>query len=510
MRGSGSARVKGGTLQNIVIEGRLAVANGDNLNLRGTITNNGLLQVASNGADTSSLILQGDTTLTGSGETVLGGTPIGGSIFSLAPGGGNTRLTLLDHTLRGSGSISSLKMTNQGRIVAEGAGGLDLALTDAPDSLLNTGGVIEIADGSALGVLTGTVSGGIIRGFQTSTLSGGTLRDLTLEGNLIVPDENQLIVSGMIINNGTLTLDDQGRTSHLLVNGEATLAGSGKTLMPSTQTSIFGSAIVPVALAPGSGLIIAAGHTLQGGGLVAMGRFVNEGSVIVDTKIGMHFDGFAADEVLVNRGRLRIENDSEMSVQLGSGAPNYLDGDPYTMRQDAAGASTEVFGKLTVKELELQAGVLRGTGEIVGDVINSGGTIIVGASPGKLSIDGDLVLGTGSELQLEINGDQPGVSHDWLAVTGDIALGGLLRIAFGYTPAAGTNFLLLSSETGFISGAFDTVVATGADVVVRYGAQGVSVTAVPVPGSILLLASGLLGLLPRLRADLGSLNAGSP
>ena len=70
------------------------------------------------------------------------------------------------------------------------------------------------------------------------------------------------------------------------------------------------------------------------------------------------------------------------------------------------GAGGELFS--STDPLTLTGGVLKGTGEVKGDVVNNGGTIRPGASPGTLNVDGDFTQGSGGTLEIEVDGEGAG------------------------------------------------------------------------------------------------------
>lgn len=78
-------------------------------------------------------------------------------------------------------------------------------------------------------------------------------------------------------------------------------------------------------------------------------------------------------------------------------------------------------------------------------VINNGGLISPGFSPGILTINGSLHQAAG-RIVLEIGGGQPGVTHDQLVITGDFDFtGGVIELIFteGFAPLAGQTFELI-------------------------------------------------------------------
>jgi hypothetical protein len=97
------------------------------------------------------------------------------------------------------------------------------------------------------------------------------------------------------------------------------------------------------------------------------------------------------------------------------------------------------------------SGVLRGKGTIDGDVVNEGGTVSPGASPGALHVGGDYLQGPLGKLALEIAGPTAGTEYDVLDVSGDVTLAGEVEITLvaGYVPAEGTRFNLIAYDGTF-------------------------------------------------------------
>lgn len=96
-----------------------------------------------------------------------------------------------------------------------------------------------------------------------------------------------------------------------------------------------------------------------------------------------------------------------------------------------------------------QSGTLSGTGEILGDVLVDGGTLIPGDSPGVLSISGDLDQAAGL-LEFEIGGPMAGLDHDQLVVGGVASLRSVVRFEFidGFTPSPGQLFQMVAAGDG--------------------------------------------------------------
>jgi hypothetical protein len=146
--------------------------------------------------------------------------------------------------------------------------------------------------------------------------------------------------------------------------------------------------------------------------------------------------------------------------------------------------------------------VLRGSGTVIGQVVNSGGTVDPGDSPGILTVQGGYMQDVNASLRAEIGGSLPGVNHDRLVVTGTAVLGGALQIALigGFQPTIGTQFTILTAAS--VTGAFTQVAPCNA-FQVSYTPNSVVVTVVGVSLPADLNCDGVVN-----GADLGVLLAG--
>ncbi len=143
-------------------------------------------------------------------------------------------------------------------------------------------------------------------------------------------------------------------------------------------------------------------------------------------------------------------------------------------------------------------GVLAGNGTVVGNIINSGGVIAPGLSPGVLTIDGDFLMDRG-QLLIEIAGLAPGL-FDTLAVSGLIDIsGGDIFFDFldGFVPSLGFTVPFLSAGGG-ISIADSVTFGFGGlgagyefEIDRTSGAFITRATPVPEPETLALLALGL-------------------
>jgi T5SS/PEP-CTERM-associated repeat protein len=117
-----------------------------------------------------------------------------------------------------------------------------------------------------------------------------------------------------------------------------------------------------------------------------------------------------------------------------------------------SGSLVSVGGTLTVGSL----GTVKGSGSISG-IVQNGGTVAPGASPGILTFNGSYAQTPAGKLQIEIGGTTPGTGYDQLTVSGAVTLGGTLQVSLinSFAPALGNRFDIL--DWGSRTAAFSTV-----------------------------------------------------
>jgi len=111
----------------------------------------------------------------------------------------------------------------------------------------------------------------------------------------------------------------------------------------------------------------------------------------------------------------------------------------------------------------IHGGRLAGNGLIEANVALNGGTLAPGNSPGAITINGNLTMGSQSVLEFELGGATPTNGHDFIDVNGVFTAGGRLSLLFlnGFQNAVDTNGLTLVTANSAIVGAF-TNAANGA------------------------------------------------
>ena len=146
---------------------------------------------------------------------------------------------------------------------------------------------------------------------------------------------------------------------------------------------------------------------------------------------------------------------------------------------------------------------LKGNGTVNGFVNVLGGTVSPGESPGTLTV-GDMTFGSGSTLNIELNGATAGL-FDVLNSTGALTVqpGSSLAVSLGYAPMAGDSFDIMN--WGSESGMFDTLSLPSLPGGLTWDSSNLytngSIAVVPEPATMLMLiiAAGLCLMFKRTR-----------
>ena len=200
---------------------------------------------------------------------------------------------------------------------------------------------------------------------------------------------------------------------------------------------------------------------------------VNSGTVVVDA-VGQHAGVL---KIAANSG-----NTAQLNVTAGWLLVNdavVIGGTPTsvaTLNLSGGVLDTALLSKGANGEFNFTGGVLHAD-TVNFDLVNNGGTLAPGHSPGITTVLGNLQLNSGT---LDIELAPPGI-NDFVSVTGDIVLGGELsvRLVDGYVPNSGDVFTILSGLLGSaVSGTFDNLGPNGR-ILVEDGAGSFQVTIGP-------------------------------
>ena len=249
----------------------IQVSNGQQLTLLGTVINNSAINLNSTGAATNLRIGSPIVTLKGTGAIRL--TNNGSNqIFGNNPA---PELINQTNTISGAGQLGAASMTfendalvdfnqtaalvlntasnltiNLGTMQSTGKGGL-VILNTVVD---NAGGMIQALPlGSHVDLNNSTIQGGTLNTANTgviqttggnSALDGITFGLLNINGTVVVNDQTNLYLSGVINNKGTIAesqLSNGGSTNIRIASQTVTLQGGGKLTMSNNGLNqIFG------------------------------------------------------------------------------------------------------------------------------------------------------------------------------------------------------------------------------------------------------------------------------
>ena len=474
---TGTTTISGGTLQvgnggatgslgagNIVNNAALVFDRSDDITVGNTISGNG------------SLTKQGAGRLTLSGaNTYSGATHIDAGVLLLTGanlGNGAGAVTVA----AGAALELAFAATPVNPMTISGAGsGAGAVVGVGANSSLD--GTITLAADAAIGV-TGSnilnIGGNVVLGANTLTLSGAGTRFVT--GNIsgtggLTHAEGMTLFSGtgtylgpttltggtMVIRGGT-AIQDQGavivNAGTLRVNLSETvgsIAGAGAIQIDTSQTLTTGGNNATTSV---SGVITGAGGlTKQGSGTLTLtgnnsytgATTITGGTLSLGNMGGTGALAAASDITINSAGTLELaRNDSVTIANTISGAGRIaVSGGGTTI---LSGASTGFAGALDVTNGTARVtgslgtgatvtvgatGILQGTGTIGGNVtVQDGGTLAAGASPGVLTVAGDLVLSSGSISAFELGAANITGStlNDLVIVTGNLTLDGLLNL----------------------------------------------------------------------------------
>ncbi len=363
----------------------------------------------------------GSATLTlGSGITVETGPAGYGTIATPITSSG-----LIHARDGGTIQLQNLALTNRGELRASGASTILFPIIAGTTQFDNAGGRITVESGS----LVTLSSAGVSR--NAAVITGGLIDgsgEIRNEGIAYFVSTAQAPMSM-----GAVRIKGRGSTDTVF-RGNLTLAGT--RLTPADDRAGFGT---------------------------YPSYFHAEGSVFLDGYGAVEFgnNGFQVENVLNAAAGSSWNLGSGVDIRVPAGAIGELRG-----TINAAGAidvNADLFitsGTTTI----LPGGKLTGGGTVhissPGALVNAG-SVKPGNSPGRLTINGNLVNTAGANIELELAGMAAG-QFDVLEVRGRITLAGSLDIALlnGYIPSQTQSFLLISATNGF-AGSFDNLIVDG-------------------------------------------------
>ena len=324
--------------------------------------------------------------------------------------------------------------------------------------------------------------------------------------------DSTLTVSGNLTNDGAVVVEQLGSlATWSLDNFASVLVTNGGAY--STETVINDGRIEVV----GAGATWTASDVVTNHGEIDIGPQGSASIATLDNEASAVITAATVDTVVAtNHANASLALVDGAALTVGELALNagtlHIDATSVLMSgsfQQTAGSTVIDGGTLGATfpdGVAFVGGALRGSGTLDANLFVGGNAVIApGLIPGAIGhfdILGDLLL-TGGELLLDLASTAPG-DFDRLAVSGDIFLGGTLRIALGggIALAVGDYFVVLTGDT--VNGLFDAIFlpALGGNLVFQVingdDYVRVAVAAVPLPAPLLLLFAGC-GLLSLVR-----------
>lgn len=328
-----------------------------------------------------------------------------------------------------------------------------------------SGGTLIVSQSVSIGNGTG--------GTGTFNLNKGTLLNVNTLNNSFTGTLNNsgtldIYTGGTLTNAGVLQNHTGGTlNNHGTLNNSGTMSNQGTLSNSGMLSNKLGAIIVNSGKLDNSGMLNNESVIINNGNFINAGSFINTGSVV--------------------------------------GAGDFT---------QAAGSS-QIDGIFVQSQINIQSGSLFGNGQITSPVVKTDGIVQGGASgtPGKLSINGKFIMGSGGTLQELINSS---ISFSSLNVSGSAQLGGILDIvpSMSFSFAAGQTFTIADFTPGGLTGQFAHVdiggfIGNGSGVNIggglyikalynnSLGDVQLQVEAVPEPAEslMMLMGLGLMGFL---------------
>ena len=405
-----------------------------------------------------------------------------------------------DASVYSGASLSAPAFNNQGTVTVNDGGTLILTAPAGQTAYFNNDGGITVGNSSGADlVLNGNGSAfdlGSVAGTGSLTLNNGFVSG-TYGTEILINDTGHTIQGSGVIENLTF------------VNNGTLQANSGDLLhvmAPVSFTNFNGGTLAGGSYVMNNGTIQIDPLGQTGGEITTLGDGATPTSVILNGASAAMTDGsginaFALATINANAS-LTIANGYNMTTpgnltNAGTLKVGTLTGAPSTLTINSGGTGT-----LTNNT----GGVIYGTGNIVGNVNNVGGTVSAAdpGTPDTLTITGNYTQGAGGTLIIDITGANAG-QYSVLDVTGMASLGGTLDIDFlnGFTPAPGEMFPFLTygslnpSDDNFSSVDFGNCPNCAMSV---FGPNGAAFEpagpggSVPEPSALILLGTALLGI----------------
>ena len=369
-------------------------------------------------------------------------------------------------------------LINQGRRWHEQDTWRDLAgqpgIPGAKDlALVGSGTVLVTENVSVFAVVLdhGTI-GGNVPDVQLSilgliTINGGQVDQIGLTidrfGACALTGDDDVVMTGTVTNFGTFKiLGNGGITGKEGTPSRATTQAGGieSVAVPSGPFDFIGAIVRNVGnflFKPPKKASSSSSKTASRKQVVTVSNFRNEGTLKFLSDDGAGLIGHDGATIITHDGASIITHDGA-SIKIQGRTSNASSN---VRAATAAAAYTQASGETDlsfiriIAPVNLDGGVIIGSGVIEGDVINNGGFISPGHSAGVIHVTGSYSQGANGSLVLEVggaNGNAVVPEFDQLQISGSATLGGnlVLKTINGFTPDPNATFVPLgySSANG--------------------------------------------------------------
>lgn len=526
------AGLTGGTT---ISAGTLSIANDDYL-AAGTLTlNGGTLTITGATTIDNAIAVSSASTISATANATLSGALSGANTLTKS---GASTLTLAGTN---SSHFGALNITAGGVTLSGGS-----ALGDTSAVTLSSGTTLTVSSAEAIGSLTGAgsvvLNGALtIGGDNTSTTYTGVISGAS---GLTKVGSGTQTLTGANSFTGTTTVSAGGLTvgfGGALGNGSAVTVSSGATLTSNAASLALGSLAGAGAVSFGANTLTSGSNntsTTFSGAISGSGTFGKAGSGVL-TLSGANSGSSAA--ILVNGGALAVASDGNLTsgtvtlqnsnlritgattidndIVLSGGSGGIVADATATVSGVISGGSllaksgtgtltltgtntysgitNVVAGTMIVDgSLSATSGVIVSSGATLGGsgsifassstntlTVQSGSTLAPGGSgAGTLTINGNLVMNSGSTLALDINGTSAGTQYDQVVVNGTVDVSGAtLAVNHGYAAGSGDNYsIIVNDAADAVTGTFSGLSEGG---VVTAGGNATPLTASYIAGS---------------------------
>lgn len=393
---------------------------------------------------------------------------------------------------------------------------LDFVTSDDDDGTGPRTGNITVTGDHAAGIVIEGFNNRVgIRAYGQVVANGANAVGVMLSGN-----DNLLVNDGVLVGTGAAVQGSSGVETVLndgVINGNVNLMGGEDTMIITDATVQLGvvdggdnvDTLRVVVPRPSVDDPVSFTSRVDGSEYINFEEVIKEGSGtlslvgdLMTWNTSIQEGQFSVEDgVLLETVNATIEGTGILAVQTG--ATVIAGGDVVLNEFGTLGILPG--GVVSATDILVNSGsTLFGSGRVIGNVSALGGLIMPGTSPGTLTIEGDLLLESGV---LELEADSL-LEKDTLVVGGEALFnGGFVDVILGFTPEPDDvlEFLVIQGTLNIMENfggvrgfaAANSGVALGTEFMVNLGGQifqGIVTSTVPIPPSIWLFGSGLLGL----------------